>query len=259
MIHFYLRKFLPKAIFVALFGDRAKYGFEPVSEDIDWKLWQDYYAEHYEYTQRQSVGRLVSDVGYSSILNVDLCGKRILEIGGGDLLHTNHWNGVPAHLTVADISQEMLSKTRDTLGRKVPSLPCETILLNHGEKTLPFYDCEFDVFFTFFTLEHLYPLDQYLKEILRVLKPGGIIVGAIPCEGGIAWGLGRYLTSRKRLLKNTKINPNKVVCWEHPNFSDEILENLDIFFEKVEQSFWPIRIPSIDLNLVAKFVFRKRL
>ena len=59
------------------------------------------------------------------------------------------------------------------------------------------------------------------------LKPDGIIVGAIPAEGGLLWALGRFLTSRQWLHKNTNIDYDKLICWEHPNYADFILKKLD--------------------------------
>ena len=63
-----------------------------------------------------------------------------------------------------------------------------------------------------------------LKEFNRILKKNGIIVGAIPNEGGMAWGFGRYLTTR-RYTKKFNINYDKIICWEHPNFADFIFES----------------------------------
>ena len=93
--------------------------------------------------------------------------------------------------------------------------------------------------------------------MLRVLRPGGKIVGAIPAEGGLAWGLGRYLTSRRWLKNNTNINPDKIICWEHPTMADEILSCLSDEMDIQKLSYWPLRVPVIDFNLVLKFIFSK--
>ena len=83
-------------------------------------------------------------------------------------------------------------------------------------RLLPFSDNSFDVVISFYCFEHLAPLMEYTDDIRRVLKPGGLLVGAIPCEGGLLCGTGRYFTSRRYLLKNTGINPDKLICWETP-------------------------------------------
>lgn len=81
---------------------------------------------------------------------------------------------------------------------------------------------------SFYSFEHLYPFPVYLKGLLRGLKHGGMLVGAIPCEGGLLWGAGRYATSRIWLKRHTNINPDKIICWEHPNFADTVLNALDL-------------------------------
>ena len=49
-----------------------------------------------------------------------------------------------------------------------------------------------DIIITFYQLEHLNPLEEYLKEYPRVLKPNGLLVGAHH-EGGVAWGFEDFL------------------------------------------------------------------
>jgi ubiquinone/menaquinone biosynthesis C-methylase UbiE len=51
--------------------------------------------------------------------------------------------------------------------------------LNSGEK-LPYGDAEFDVVVCIESLEHIYPTDFMLREIRRVLKPGGAAIVDVP-------------------------------------------------------------------------------
>jgi hypothetical protein len=102
-------------------------------------------------------------------------------------------------------------------------------------------------------------IDKKLSEFKRILKKNKKIVGAIPNEGGIAWGLGRYLTSRRFVKNNSNINYDKIICWEHPNFADHIIQsfkknNLKINYIKM----YPFSfIKSIDFNLVTTFILSK--
>ena len=84
-----------------------------------------------------------------------------------------------------------------------------------------------DVVITFYSLEHIPNLDDTLAFYHKVLKPGGFLVGAIPNEGGIAWGVGRSLTTQ-RTMKKKGFNYNKIICWEHVNFCDKIINNIEI-------------------------------
>jgi hypothetical protein len=89
------------------------------------------------------------------------------------------------------------------------------------------------------------------------MKPGGQLVGGIPCEGGLAWGLGRFLTTRRLLIKRYGLNFDKIICWEHPNFADFILERLDIYFERQFLKLHPFPWLPLDINLVISFIYRK--
>lgn len=83
-------------------------------------------------------------------------------------------------------------------------------------------------------------------------------MGSIPAEGGIAWGLGRFLTTRRWFHKNTTIDPDKIICWEHPNFAPQIISELSKYFTQVKLSFWPLKIAILDINLTVSFIFKKK-
>jgi hypothetical protein len=70
-------------------------------------------------------------------------------------------------------------------------------------------------------------------------------------------GVGRLFTSRRWLKKNTVINPDKIICWEHPNYAETILKELDKAMNQRYINYWPLSIPSIDMNLIVLFVYEK--
>jgi SAM-dependent methyltransferase len=227
-----------------------------VEDDPSWREWQEAQVNFYDQTQKRSIGGIVNDAGYRVMEWVPMEGKQVLEIGPGRIRHAPYWQGKPESYTVVDVEQRMLAEAREHLvGREVP---CHAVLVDRAEKSLPFADGSFDVVVSFYSLEHLHPLERHLGEILRVLRPGGVLVGAIPAEGGIAWGVGRYLTSRRWLLRNTSIDPDKIISWEHPNFSAEILNAFSRTMDRRHLGFWPLWIPCIDVNLIVSFVCSKR-
>jgi len=92
----------------------------------------------------------------------------------------------------------------------------------------------------------------YLEEYLTTLRTNGLlVVGLIPSKGGLAWGLGRFLTSRRRVLANTDINPVQLICWCIPIPQISFLIPLT---KKQQLSCWPFMIPSLDINLITKFI-----
>jgi SAM-dependent methyltransferase len=247
---------LPNFLSASLFGDRKRFGLNVQPDDPCWKEWQNTYLDFYYANQKESIGKIVNDAGYNVMSKLNLEGKKILEIGPGDINHINNWKGRPSSYVIADVKQEMLDRTSAKL--KKYNISHSTRLLVEGDfGNLPFEDEEFDALISFYAFEHLYPFPEYLQNMMRVLKKKGKIVGAIPGEGGLAWGMGRLVTSRRWLKKNTTINPDKIICWEHPNFAGTILKTLDARMKRCYLSFWPLSIHVIDLNLVIKFIYEK--
>lgn len=213
----------------------------------------------YEETQKQekTIGRTVNDAGYRILKSIDFSGKRILEIGPGSLPHWEFFSSSPAFFTLADIRQQMLDLSSEKLTNA--GVPHASVLLKGDQgHRLPFEDNEFDVILSFYSLEHLYPLEPYIGEMVRCLKPDGVLAGAIPNEGGLGWGLGRFLTTRRWLHKNTNVNPDKLICWEHPNFAETILSCLDSHLNRQTLEYYPLRVPLIDINLVTRFIYTKK-
>lgn len=244
---------LPQPLARRLFGDRGRHGLVVQSDDPHWQQWLTTYMRFYESNQRSGIGLRVNDAGYRVMRKVQLDGRRVLEIGPGDIRHQVHWQGWPLSYTLFDVSAEMLEKGAGKLAAH--GLDAGTVLWNRNATQWPFDDGAFDVIISFYAFEHMYPFAPVLTNLRRLLAPGGVIAGAIPCEGGLAWGLGRMLTSRRWFLRHTDIDPDKIICWEHPNFADDLLNDLTMNFGLARLAWWPWRLPAIDLNLVVSFVF----
>lgn len=256
MLKFAIRNWLPRRLRTPLWGEREKWGLTPDTADPCWREWERTYLDFYTANQRAGVGTYINDAGYRVMSWIDMSGKRVLEIGAGDIRHMQFWNGKPSEYVLADIQVGMLEKGAQKL--KVGDIIYRQLLLQRGEP-LPLEDASVDVVVSFYSLEHIYPLGSYLEQIARVLRPGGILIGAIPAEGGLAWGMGRMLTSRRWFKKNTKIDPDKIICWEHPNFADQVVNELDQHFVRSRLAFWPMSLlPSLDVNLIIRLFYRKR-
>ncbi len=249
-------KKLPKALSVPLFGDRERFGYTPDVKDASWKTWRQLDLEFYDQNQRRSVGGIVNGMGYRIMRQIKLHGLKVLEVGPGALDHVEFWQDSPEMFYAADIRPELLARAEQRL--RVRRVAVQSILIDVNRPVLlPLPDASIDAVLSFYSLEHLYPLPDHLREIIRVLKPSGRLIGAIPCEGGVAWGLGRFLTTRRWLKAHGCTEPDKIISWEHPNFADGILNELHRQMRSELVSFWPMGVPIIDVNLVARFIFRK--
>jgi SAM-dependent methyltransferase len=253
-----LARHLPPCLQRPLFGDRAQFGLMPNETDPCWTEWQKRYLDFYLSTQKTGLGKYINDLGYRVLSDIDLSNKVICEIGPGTIPHLRFWQGKPARYIAVDIDEQFIHATRDKVQQAVG---CDfkgvKISRDHYQLDLP--DQSIDILLSFYSFEHLYPLESYLREYRRVLKPNGLIVGAVPNEGGFLWGLGRFLTSRRWIHRHTTINYDKIICWEHPNFVDTIINQLDHDFERVSLSMAPLScVPLADMSLVTRFVYRMK-
>jgi SAM-dependent methyltransferase len=249
-----LHKFLPESIKIPLFGNRKKYGLFPLENDEDWNLWlKQFYYQFYKDTQKKGVSKIVNDSGYKILKNVDMVNKFVLEIGPGDIPHSGYWVNKPQKYYLVDIRKDFLTQSKI----KLSSLSIENLGLELNQPAFPFKDNSIDIIIAFYVLEHLYPLEDYMREFFRILKPQGMLIGGIPTEGGIGWGIGRYFSSRKYVQKHSVIDYDKIICWEHPNFAAHILKLLNHYFIKAKTSYWPFKLKIIDINLIIRFIFKK--
>jgi ubiquinone/menaquinone biosynthesis C-methylase UbiE len=252
-----IRNFIPTYISNILFGNRKKYGLSINKKDPCWVEWEKIEDRFHKETQRKGVGYKINNVAYQIISKINFKNKIILEIGASDINHLKYFTQKPKKYFLVDCSSELLAKSVKILKKK--KFSHKIILVGQNKKKLAISNNSIDIIISFFTFEHIKNLEFVLKDFKRILRPGGIIVGAVPCEGGIGWGLGRLFTSRRWIKKHTNINYNKIICWEHPNFADEVIASLNSLFKKKLNKFFPFKfIKSIDFNLIINFLYQKK-
>jgi len=248
-------KYSPYFIFKRLWGDRRQYGLVRDVKDIDFVKWLSVCHKFYSETQKGTLGVWVNHLGYKVTSSIDFKGKTIAELGPGVIEHTQYHLSKPVKYMLVDIDSVFLEKSKKILVEQGYG-DVETVASDGN--TINIDDSSLDIILTFNQLEHVTDLDNYVQEIKRVLKPGGLLVGAVPCEGGVAWGLGRFLTTRRYCKVNFDFNFDKVICWEHPNFVDHIKSVLGAHFKVVEKNYRPFAIPLMDINLVFSFVYENK-
>lgn len=249
-----LYRYLPYFIFRRLFGDRKRWGLKTDFEDKDFRKWQDeYYFQFYDDNQKGSVGTTVNHYGFKIVKSIDFTNKVILEVGPGKIDHIDYNQTKPKEYILADINKNFLELSSQKLKeygiKNIKTLEVQGIKIDLEDNSV-------DMIISFHQLEHIYELQDYINELKRILKPDGLLVGAVPTEGSISWGFGRFLTSRRYVKKNMDFDYDKVICWEHPNFVNKIKTTLDANFTNIESIKKPFRVLPMDFNLSWSFIYR---
>ncbi|OXC90489.1 SAM-dependent methyltransferase [Achromobacter sp. KAs 3-5] len=174
---------------------------------------------------------------------------RVLEIGAGTGEHLSFVN----HQFDEYVLTDMDPKTLDIAAKKIGDQRGGRVSYSvQSGGDIEFADNSFDRVIATHVLEHIYHPHLALKEWQRVLKPGGTLSILIPTDPGFAWRLGRRLGPRKTALA-MGIAYDYVMAREHVNPCNNLMALLRHYFPKAQESWWPTRLPAMDLNLFVAF------
>jgi ubiquinone/menaquinone biosynthesis C-methylase UbiE len=179
-------------------------------------------------------------------------GCKTLEIGAGIGEHLAYEKLADQDYTVIELRTELVN----VIKKKYPKV---TALVGDCQEKIPVEDNSFDRILVIHVLEHLPNLPSALKEIHRILKSNdGKLVVVIPCEGGLSYGLARCISAKRIFEKRYHQNYDWFISIEHINKPQELLFELKKLFKIEETSYFPLKIPSVDLNLCIGMVLTKK-
>ena len=108
---------------------------------------------------------------------IDLCGRRVLDIGCGiGGLDQVLVSLGAAHVTAVDVAPPLIALARRRIAQS-PELGRIDLVVIEPEEALPFADAVFDLVFTKDAWLHVVDKPALLREVHRVLKPGGRLAG----------------------------------------------------------------------------------
>jgi phosphatidylethanolamine/phosphatidyl-N-methylethanolamine N-methyltransferase len=220
-----------------------------IEEDKMWISWQEAAPRIYDKTY-YSGNPLVSKVNNAGhwllekSFGPDTHFDRVLEVGAGTGFHLQMVKHKFNEYVMTDISADLLDQARERHnGRKDVSFEIQ------DATALKYPDNSFDRLISVYNLEHLPQAHRVLREWSRVLKPSGTLSISIPLDGGVAWRLGRYLTTRRSFAREG-LDLNYIIAREHVNPSYNLISLIRHYFTDVQAVYFPLRIPMVDINLV---------
>ena len=125
--------------------------------------------------------------------------EKVLDLGCAEGYVTFRLAEKSPHVTGMDISDNKLKKT-DEVGKMFKPVKLPDFVCADANERLPFNDNEFDAVLCLETLEHTISPEMVLKEISRILKPGGRAILSIPTWSQYSW---------IHVLRN-KVNPQNL-------------------------------------------------
>ncbi|MDA8218828.1 MAG: class I SAM-dependent methyltransferase [Dehalococcoidales bacterium] len=176
---------------------------------------------------------------------------RTLEIGAGSGGHLAFEDLSFQDYTALELRESMAARIRERY-------PQVEVLIADVQEHIPAADAHFDRVVAVHVLEHLPNLPAALAEVRRVLKPSGRFTAVLPCEGGLVYGLGHDLTTRRLFQKRYHTSYDWCIRFEHINTCSEIMEELARSFEVVKTRFWPLWIPITHANAIVGLVCEPR-
>lgn len=117
------------------------------------------------FLNRDNYGNFDANVHFLSLTCEMRSTYRILEIGSGKGRLLNHYYKQGYDICGIEINSKTISESRQSYGK----LPLQKV----SSTLLPFDDDTFNVIVSMDVFEHIPDSDQHLKEVWRVLKPGG--------------------------------------------------------------------------------------
>jgi SAM-dependent methyltransferase len=158
--------------------------------------------------------------------------------------------GTGTHLAYETTGEYVALDGFAELASMIPQRPGLSVTIADCEGRLPYCDGYFDRVLAIHVLEHLYNLPATLEEVGRVLRPGGVFSVVIPCQGGSGYRLGQRFTSRRMFERRfPDLTYDWLIGYDHCNSAREVLDELERHFRVRRRKFFPLRVPSVDVNL----------
>jgi SAM-dependent methyltransferase len=149
---------------------------------------------------------------------------------------------------------ELRAAMADEIRRRFPSV---VTVVGDCQRRIPYDDAFFDRAVVVHVLEHLPDLPATIRELVRVLKPGGLLSVVLPCDPGLAYEVARKISAERLFRARYGVPYGWLIRREHINSPEEIMWLIGESFEIFDKSYFPLRLPVINFNLCIGLTARK--
>jgi SAM-dependent methyltransferase len=165
----------------------------------------------------------IESFAHQAIAEASAPGRRILEIGVGggehvafEKMEDRQYVGIDIVFDYAKITQgAMLVAVADAA-------------------SLPFPSNHFDCVIAFGVIEHVQAIDRVVREIKRVIAPGGSLLVLIPPNGGVMVGLVKLLLTYPTMFWRGIKRPDLIWNYQNANSFKRVMATLGTHFTIAE-------------------------
>lgn len=169
---------------------------------------------------------------------------RVLEVGGNKGEHIPYVRHAYSEYVLSDLFMP------DVSGQ--PDLDSRVTVESADVQSLPHHDGEFDRLIATCLLHHVPDPFAALREMRRVVRPGGRITVLLPADPGLGYRTAQRVTSGRAAAKKGIGDFFKLVhAVDHLNHFDSISRQIDYVFrdDEISTDWRPLRVPSWNVNL----------
>ena len=169
---------------------------------------------------------------------------KVLEIGAGSAPHYNYIKHKYDEYHIADTSEyaEDFHKGNEKVK-----------FVSYDGNTLPYENETFDRIIISHCLEHILSPENFIKEMMRTLKQGGVLSISLPTDPGLIWRLGRKFIKYFTLRKTYQISGEEfeyMNATEHVNSIFNLISIIKYNYKQsIEEQYLPFRLKLVDINL----------
>ena len=171
--------------------------------------------------------------------------SKVLEIGAGSTPHYNFIKHTYDEYHIVETSDYVIDYHKDN--KKVQ-------LIKYDGKKIPYTDETFDRIIISHCLEHILSPEDFIFEMMRTLKKGGVLSISLPTDPGLAWRTGRLFIGLFKINKTMNLSYSEyeyLNAVEHVNSIFNLIAIIRFNYKNsIEEHFYPFKIKSSDLNLI---------